>query len=142
MKNRFLFALFAICALGFISSAQAQNVPCYKIQGGAKQVIGSGCELEVASGGTVTLGSGTVTKGGVTQPTIRSASDAVASGQTSKVVTVTGVTASSRCFATAAEVATNSVSIRAAVPGTDTVTVTVSGDPGASNLDIRVLCLD
>lgn len=71
---------------------------------------------------------------------IRFAFDAVASGQTSKTTTLTGVTASSRCVATAAEVATNAVYLRAAVPGTDQVVVTVSADPGVSNMDFTVVC--
>lgn len=72
----------------------------------------------------------------------RSAVDAVANGQTSKAVTVTGITASSRCVATPNEVATNAVYIRAVVPTANTATVTVSGDPGASNLDITVICVN
>lgn len=66
--------------------------------------------------------------------------DAVASGQTSKAVTVTGVSTSSRCVSSIAEVATNSVYVRAVVPTANTVTVTLSGDPGASNADIAVFC--
>lgn len=73
---------------------------------------------------------------------LRFAFDAVANGQTSKTTTVTGATASSRCVATAAEVATNAVYIRAAVPGTNQVIVTVSADPGASNLDYTVVCFN
>lgn len=73
---------------------------------------------------------------------IRSATDAVASGQTSKAVTVTGITAASKCVATANEVATNAVYIRAVVPTANTATVTTSGDPGASNLDLTVICVN
>lgn len=73
---------------------------------------------------------------------IRFAFDAVASGQTAKTTALTGVTATSRCTATFAEVATNAISMRAAVPGTDEVVITVSGDPGASNQDYTVLCLN
>ncbi len=80
--------------------------------------------------------------GGVTQPVYRVAQDAVASGQTSKAVTVTGVTTASKCTASLNEVATNSISVRAVVPTTDTVTVHVSGDPGASNADLTVICAD
>lgn len=73
---------------------------------------------------------------------IRSATDAVASGQTSKAVTVTGVTTASKCVASSNEVATNSVSVRAVVPTANTVTVTVSGDPGVSNMDLTVICIN
>lgn len=73
---------------------------------------------------------------------IRTATDAVASGQTSKAVTVTGITTASRCVATANEVATNAVYIRAVVPTANTATVTTSGDPGASNLDLTVVCFN
>ena len=70
------------------------------------------------------------------------ATDAVASGQTSKAVTVTGITTAAKCSATLTEVATNSISIRAAVPTANTVTVTVSGDPGASGADLCVICFE
>lgn len=126
----------AVLAAGVItSSAFAQNVPCYKTQGGARQVIGSGCQLEILPGGVVT-------KDGIAQPTLRFAHDTVASGQTSKAVSLSGVTAASRCLASAAEVSTNAVYVRASVPGTNTVTVTTSADPGASGLDIVVFCLN
>lgn len=78
---------------------------------------------------------------GTTVSNLMFAFDAVANGQTSKATTITGVTTSSRCVATLAEVATNSISVRAAVPTTNTVTVTVSGDPGASNADYTVICI-
>lgn len=70
------------------------------------------------------------------------ATDAVASGQTSKAVTVTGITTAAKCVASLAEVATNSVSVRAVVPTANTATVTVSGDPGASNADLVVICAE
>lgn len=72
----------------------------------------------------------------------RFATDAVANGQTSKTVTLTGVTSGSKCVASLNEVATNSISVRSAAPGTDQVVVTVSGDPGASNADLTVICLN
>lgn len=68
--------------------------------------------------------------------------DTVANGQTSKAVTLAGVTTSSRCLAAIQEVATNSVAVRAVVPTTNTVTVTISGDPGASAADIAVWCVE
>lgn len=68
--------------------------------------------------------------------------DAVASGQTSKVTTVTGISTSARCNVTLSEVATNSISVRAAVPTANTLTVTVSGDPGASNADYNYICIE
>lgn len=77
---------------------------------------------------------------GVLNRTIRTATDAVANGQTSKTTTMTGVTSASLCFVSLAEVATNSVYLRASVPSSNSVVVTVSGDPGASNLDYSVLC--
>lgn len=70
------------------------------------------------------------------------ATDAVASGGTSKAVTVTGITTSAKCFASITEVATNSVSVRAVIPTADTATVHLSGDPGASNADICVICAE
>ncbi len=69
-----------------------------------------------------------------------SAFDAVASGQSSKAVTVTGVTTASKCVASLNEATTNAVYVRGVVPTTNTVTVTLSGDPGASNADISVIC--
>lgn len=94
-------------------------------------------KLDTAGGITLTASGGKAT----ITASMRSATDAIASGQTSKAVTVSGVTTASKCVATGNEVATNSVSIRAAVPTTDTVTVHSSGDPGASNLDISVICV-
>lgn len=70
------------------------------------------------------------------------ATDAVASGQTSKAVTVTGITTAAKCVASLAEVATNSVSVRAVVPTANTATVTLSGDPGASDADLSVICAE
>lgn len=64
-----------------------------------------------------------------------SGTDAVASGQTSKATTVTGALSTDQAIVTLREVATNNVSLRAAIITADTLTVTVSGDPGASNLD-------
>lgn len=72
----------------------------------------------------------------------RTATDAVANGQTSKAVTVTGITAASRCVATSNEVSTNAVYIRAVVPTANTATVTVSGDPGTSGMDLTVICIN
>lgn len=69
-----------------------------------------------------------------------SAFDAVASGGASKAVTVTGVVAGSKCVASINEATTNAVYVRGVVPTTNTVTVTLSGDPGASNADISVIC--
>ncbi len=73
---------------------------------------------------------------------IRFASDTIASGQTAKTVTVTGATASSKCVAQANEIPSNTAYIKSAAPGTDQVVVTVNTDPGASNLDITVLCMN
>ena len=98
--------------------------------------IGSGWDAGLVTDSAVQINS----TNGTAITAIRFAFDAVANGQTSKTTTLTGATASSRCVATLAEVATNSISIRAAVPGTDQVVVTVSGDPGASNADYTVVC--
>lgn len=126
--------LFILLALLLPAVAFAQyNATNYREQGGSTWTIGSGGTLAVASGGSFTMS-------GVAQPVIRTAVDAVASGQTSKAVTVTGVTTASRCVAQSNEVATNAVYIRAAVPTANTVTVHTSADPGASNLDITVIC--
>lgn len=99
--------------------------------------------------GTATFDGATDLNGALTvgtDPTsisaIRFAFDAVANGQTSKTTTLTGATASSRCIASAAETATNAVYIRSVVPGTNQVVITTSGDPGASNLDYTVFCLN
>lgn len=73
--------------------------------------------------------------------TPRSAVDAVANGQTSKAVTVTGVTTSSRCVASLTNATTNAVYVRGVVPTANTVTVTLSGDPGASTGALAVICV-
>jgi hypothetical protein len=50
----------ALVAITFSGAAQAQNVPIYKSQGGATQVIGSGGTLQIDSGATVKVGGATV----------------------------------------------------------------------------------
>jgi hypothetical protein len=62
------------------------------------------------------------------------------SGQTSEVVTVTGATSASLCFATITNDSTTEVSVTNVVAGTDQATVQVSGDPGASGADLAVIC--
>jgi len=68
--------------------------------------------------------------------------DTVASGQTSKAVTVTGLGTSARCVVTGAEDPTNDVYILEAAETANTLTVKVSGDPGASNLDFNYICME
>lgn len=74
--------------------------------------------------------------------TNRQAQGTVLSGQTSIAIPLTGVTTSSRCQVTQHNVATNSVYLRGAVPTTNTVTVTVSADPGAGGQIVNVLCVN
>lgn len=64
----------------------------------------------------------------------------IASGQTSASVTIAGVSATTRCQATQTNLATNTVYIRAAVATTNTITVTISGDPGVSGQTVGLLC--
>lgn len=66
----------------------------------------------------------------------------VDSGLTSEAVTVTGISTSARCNVTLSEIATNSISVRAAVPTANTLTVEVSGDPGVSNADFNYTCIE
>jgi len=110
------------------------------VPSGGTQTYQSGSTLTVAgtlaATGSTSFGSGTaITK-------LLFAFDTVASGGSSKTTTLTGATSSSRCVASAAETATNAVYIRSVVPGTDQVVITTSGDPGASNLDFTVICLN
>jgi hypothetical protein len=100
--------------------------------------IGSGWDAGILTDSGVQINS----TNGTAITAFRFAFDAVASGQTSKTTTLTGVTSSSRCVASAAETATNAVYIRSVVPGTDQVVITVSADPGASNMDYTVICLN
>ncbi len=97
-------------------------------------------QLNVSSGLSVSNAGGKATL--VAEYKTYIASDAVASGQTSKAVTVTGITTAAKCVVTPAEVGSNAAYIRAAVVTANTVTVTVSADPGASNLDIVVVCFE
>lgn len=54
MIKKVLIGAVCVLILGFvITSAGAQNVVCYKEQGGAKNVAGSGCEYEFQSGSTI-----------------------------------------------------------------------------------------
>jgi hypothetical protein len=130
--------------LGNVTGDAQVNVTGIKI--GTGTTLGTSNAIQVGSGwdAGLVLDSGLQVNStnGTAITAFRFAFDAVASGQTSKTTTLTGVTSSSRCVASAAEVATNSVSIRAVVPGTDQVVITVSGDPGASNLDFTVICLN
>ncbi len=68
MKKR-LFITFVLAAVLIFSTfvgiqlqrpneAQAQNTPCYGLQGGAKWVAASGCEYEFRSGSTLDVQSG------------------------------------------------------------------------------------
>lgn len=141
MKKALLLAA-ALC--GIATAAYAANELAYyrmtELETLAAGSIASGDTVPVydASAGKVK----TVDATGVLGQVVRVATDAVASGQTSKAVTVTGITTASDCVATANEVATNAVYIRAVVPTANTATVTVSGDPGASNLDLTVVCFN
>lgn len=130
--------------IGNVTGDAQVNVTGVKI--GTGTTLGTSNAIQIGSG----WDAGLVTDSGVqinsTNGTaitaFRFAFDAVASGQTSKTTTLTGATASSRCVASPAETGTNSVYIRSVVPGTDQVVITVSGDPGASNLDFTVICLN
>lgn len=101
-------------------------------------VIGSGWDAGIVTDSGVQINS----TNGTLVTAFRVASDTVASGQTTKTVTVTGATASSKCVAQANEVPTNAVYIKSAAPGTDQVVITTSGDPGGSNLDLTVMCVN
>lgn len=100
--------------------------------------IGTGWDAGIVTDSGVQINS----TNGTVVTAFRVASDTVASGQTSKTVTVTGATASSKCVAQANEVPSNAVYIKSAAPGTDQVVITTSGDPGASNLDLTVMCVN
>ncbi len=100
--------------------------------------IGAGWDTGIQTDSNLVVNS----TNGTAISAIRFASDTIASGQTAKTVTVTGVTASSKCVAQANEIPSNSAYIKSAAPGTDQVIVTVNTDPGASNLDLTVLCFN
>lgn len=143
--KRLLLSLVAVAcvAMAGVAFAGGNELAYFKVQELptlAPSAVASGDFTVVydASAGKVKKVDATASAGTV----IRSAVDAVASGQTSKAVTVTGITAASRCVAQSNEVATNAVYIRAVVPTANTATVTTSGDPGASNLDITVICIN
>lgn len=90
-----------------------------------------------ATGTVQVSGQGlTVGTNGTAFTLIQKFTGTVASGQTSVAISATGVAATDHVVATLQEVTTNAVYIRAAVPTTNTITVTLSGDPGASNADL------
>lgn len=62
----------------------------------------------------------------------------VPSGSTSVTVTHAGVAATTRFRVTPLTLATNSVYVRACVPGSGSFVLTLSGDPGASHCDLFV----
>jgi predicted RecA/RadA family phage recombinase len=72
-----------------------------------------------------------------------SVNDTVASGGATKAVAFTGaVAATGKYAAFLQEATTNAVYVRSAIAtDTDEVTVTLSGDPGASNADVTVIRL-
>lgn len=93
--------------------------------------------IKFASGGTLQVNS---TDGAVISA-IRTGTDTdLDNGQTSEVVTVTGATASSLCFATITNDTTTEVSVTNVVAAANQATVQVSGDPGASGADLAVVC--
>lgn len=95
--------------------------------------------IKFASGGTLQVNS---TDGAVLSA-IRTATDTdLDSGQTSEVVTVTGATASSLCFASITNDTTTEVSVTNVVAATDQVTVQVSADPSTSGADLAVVCFN
>lgn len=71
---------------------------------------------------------------------LRFAAGTILSGQTAIAVAMTGNTAGNLCMASAQESPSNACYIKNVVAGTDNVTVTVNTDPGASNLDLAVMC--
>jgi|GEM_PF-3909232 len=126
------------------------NTPSYALaqpSGGTLTWDGGAIGATTAAAGTfTTLQANTSLKVNATDGTsitaIRFASDAIASGQTAKTTSLTGVTASSKCVATGNEVPSNTAYIKSAAAGTDQVIVTVNTDPGASNLDFTLICLN
>lgn len=101
-------------------------------------VIGSGWDNGLVTDSGVQINS----TNGTAVTALRFAFDTVASGQTAKTTTLTGVTSSSRCVASPNEIPTNVGYIKSVAPGTDQVVITVNTDPGASNLDFTVICLN
>ena len=100
--------------------------------------VGSGWDLGIVTDSSLKVNS----TNGTAISAVRFAQDAVASGQTAKTTTLTGVTTASLCVATGNEVPSNAAYIKSAAAGTDQVVVTVNTDPGASNLDFTVICLN
>lgn len=144
MKHLLAFAAIALMASAALASPRDLNNKSFnELPVLAVGSVASGDYLPVYDVSTrlVKKVDATVLAGAASgQPTIRTAVDAVASGQTSKAVTVTGITAASRCVAMFNEVTTNAVYVRAVVPTANTATVTISADPGASNADLTVIC--
>lgn len=141
MKQLFLSCL-ALAMIPMVALAGGRELATHKIQELTTLPVGS-----IVSGDIVPVyDASTFTVKGVDalllKPYVRAAMDAVASGGASKAVTIAGVTAASKCVASIAEATTNAVYVRGVVPTADTVTVTLSGDPGASNADIDVVCVD
>lgn len=134
MEFRKIFGLFLVMLL-VASSAFAGDIEIFS--NGTKQKTAVH-KLDTAGGITVSVSGGKATF----TAQLRTATDAVASGQTSKAVTVSGVTTASNCVASLNEATTNAVYVRGVVPTADTVTVTLSGDPGASNADLSVICVE
>jgi hypothetical protein len=112
VRNLSIAALALVAGALIIAGGQtvAQNVACYMPQGGASIVVGSGCTLEIASGGTTThLGSSAV----VTRGTVAA---------TAAVTYIsTGLTTIASC---------NSTIQRSSAPGLSTTTVTWTGATG------------
>lgn len=153
--NLMNMALTAANATGGTNTVNGMNFANYTgdaqvnvnaINIGTSDALGTANAIKVGSGWDNGLLVDSPIKFGATNGTnfsvLRIAQDAIASGQTAKTVTVTGNTSASKCIATANEIPSNTAYIKSAAPGTDQVVVTVNTDPGASNLDITVLCFD
>jgi hypothetical protein len=101
--------------------------------------VGSGYDVGIVTDSSLKVNS----TNGTAISAIRIGTDTdLDSGQTSEVVTVTGATSASLCFATITNDTTTEVSVTNVVAGTDQATVQVSADPSTTGADLAVICFN
>ena len=122
-----LYAIAAIMAFGLTAAAGYQTL-IYTEQGGAKQVVASGGEVEVQSGGVLDTQAGaTVNLLGRTMAVVQYNSDP---NSTTTTVAITGLDATDLVFASMSKA--NSAYLKSAAAGSGVATLTWSADPGTT----------
>lgn len=130
-----LLVLAAIAAAYLLAPAAtgiAQNVNCYMSQGGSSWTVGSGCTLNVASGGVLSFAGVDQTAALATAPAAVAAGYKIARGETAldgsnPTDIATGLTTIVACAATIKATATPGVSTSVITYGSSGATLSLYG---------------